>query len=158
MCTENNNNNNLYWHKYRSSSSLLNSILQCTVSLGLSQLWLYALYSTHYKCMGWNKAHTQLKLKQNMYNEKKKKEKRKRKSTEIRKLEREKCQTIWLSWWGYRWISARLQQLQCVSNGVTATPHRAINAMVTGMITVLQVYFIIMYIIMKHYQIWINIR
>ena len=41
----NNNNNNLYWHNYRSSTSWLNSILQCTVSLGLSQLWLYTLYS-----------------------------------------------------------------------------------------------------------------
>ena len=41
----NNNNNNLYWHKYRSSTSWLNSILQYTVSLELSQLWLYALYS-----------------------------------------------------------------------------------------------------------------
>ena len=143
--------------KYRSSSSWLNSILQCTVSLGLSQLWLYALYSTHYKCMGWNKAHTQLKLKPNVYNEKKKERKRKekRKSTEIRKLEREKCQTIWLSWWRYRWISAWLQQLQCVSNGVTAAPHQAINAMVTGMITVLQVYFIVMHIIMKQ---WNNIK
>ena len=88
----------------------------------------------------------------------KKRKKEKRKGTEIRKLEREKCQTIWLSWWRYRWISAWLQQLQCVSNGVTAAPHRAINAMVTGMITVLQVYFIIMYIIMNQYQIWINIR
>ena len=134
---------NLYWHKCGSSTSWLNSILQCTVSLGLSQLWLYALYSTHYKCMGWNNSTlTQLKLKQNMYNEKKKK-KEKRKSTEMRKLEREKCQTIWLSWWRYQWISARLQQLQPISNRVTAAPHRAINAMVTAMITVLQVYFII---------------
>ena len=83
----NNDNDNVYWHKSRSSTSWLNSILQCTVSLGLSQIWLCALYSTHYKCMGWNKAHTQLKLKQNMYNEKKKKEREK--NTEMRKLERE---------------------------------------------------------------------
>ena len=53
----NNDNNNLYWHKYRSSTSWLNSILQCTASLGLSQLWLYALYSTHYKCMGVKQSH-----------------------------------------------------------------------------------------------------
>ena len=93
-----NNNNNLIiiifnWHKYRSSTSWLNSVLQCTVSLRLSQLWLYALYSARYKCMGWNRAHSQLKLKQNMYNEKKRKIE-KMKSTELRKLAREKCQII----------------------------------------------------------------